>query len=86
MQDFLVQNIMDMNHENSNFNETEKLARKIVTRAIESFVDRKGMPVSIPKYETTAEVGFSVEYVNKRFGGLNPLVDALKKWTNIGYS
>ncbi|WP_195964460.1 anaerobic carbon-monoxide dehydrogenase catalytic subunit [Clostridium cuniculi] len=71
-------------HENSNFNETEKLARKIVTRAIESFVDRKGMPVSIPKYETTAEVGFSVEYVNKRFGGLNPLVDALKSGQILG--
>ena len=71
-------------HENSNFNETEKLARKIVARAIESFVDRKGMPVSIPKYETTAEVGFSVEYVNKRFGGLNPLVYALKSGQILG--
>ena len=66
-------------HENSNFNETEKLARKIVARAIESFVDRKGMPVSIPKYETTAEVGFSVE-----FGGLNPLVYALKSGQILG--
>lgn len=72
------------NHEHSNFSETENLARKIVTRAIESFVERKGIPVSIPKYETTAEVGFSVEYVNKRFGGLSPIVEALKSGQILG--
>lgn len=71
-------------HENSNFKETESLARKIVTRAIESFVERKGMPVSIPKYETTAEVGFSVEYINKRFGSFGPIVEALKSGQILG--
>ncbi|WP_195988369.1 anaerobic carbon-monoxide dehydrogenase catalytic subunit [Clostridium sp. D53t1_180928_C8] len=72
------------NHEHSNFNETESLARKIVMRAIESFVERKDIHVSIPKYETTAEVGFSVEYVNKRFGGLRPIVEALKSGQILG--
>lgn len=71
-------------HEHSNFSETESLARKIVTRGIESFVERKDIPVSIPKHETTAEVGFSVEYVNKRFGGLNTIVEALKSGQILG--
>lgn len=64
-------------HHHSNIEETRKIAEKIVTRAIESFEQRKGMPVFIPPYEVEAEVGFSVEYVHKHFGSMKPLAEAL---------
>lgn len=72
------------NHDHSNIDETNALARKIVTRAIESFEERKGMPVFIPPYEVEAEVGFSVEYINERFGSMKPLADALKSGQLLG--
>lgn len=72
------------NHDHSNVNETNNIARKIVTRAIESFEERKGMPVFIPPYEVEAEVGFSVEYINERFGSMKPLADALKRGEILG--
>ena len=65
-------------HHHSNVEDTEKIARKIVERAIESFADRRDIPVFIPAYEVTAEVGFSAEYVKERFGSFQPLADALK--------
>ena len=43
-------------HHHSNIEDTEKLARKIVTRAIESFEARRDVPVFIPSYEVTADV------------------------------
>ena len=55
-------------HHHSNVEEIHNIAEKIVTRAIESFEARKGMPVFIPPYEVEAEVGFSVEYVHKHYG------------------
>lgn len=51
----------EYDHHHSNISETKALAEKIVTRAIESFEQRKGIPVYIPPYEVEAEVGFSVE-------------------------
>ena len=60
------------------------MAEKIVTRAIESFEARKGIPVYIPPYEVEAEVGFSVEYVHKRFGSMQPLAEALKNGQILG--
>lgn len=72
------------NHDLSNINETKAIARKIVKRAIESFRDRRDVPVYIPPYEVTAEVGFSVEYIKKRFGGMKPIVDALKDGRILG--
>ncbi len=71
-------------HQHSNIGETRELARKIVTRAIESFADRRDIPVYIPPYEVDAEVGFSVEYVKERFGGLEPLYKALKSGQILG--
>ena len=65
-------------HHHSNIEDTEKLARKIVTRAIESFAARRDVPVSIPPYEVTAEVGFTAEYVKERFHGFAALAQALK--------
>ncbi|MGN0143896.1 MAG: anaerobic carbon-monoxide dehydrogenase catalytic subunit [Clostridium sp.] len=71
-------------HYHSNMDQTNALARKIVDRAIQSFKDRQGIPVFIPPYETTAEIGFSVEYINKRFGSMQPLSDALKSGKILG--
>lgn len=74
----------EYDHHHSNIGETRALAEKIVTRAIESFEARKGIPVHIPPYEVEAEVGFSVEYVHKRFGSMQPLADALKSGKILG--
>ncbi|MBE6049914.1 MAG: anaerobic carbon-monoxide dehydrogenase catalytic subunit [Clostridium sp.] len=71
-------------HEHSNIGETKEIARKIVTRAIESFKERKGVPVFIPPYEVDAEVGFSVEYINQKFGSMKPLYEALKSGQILG--
>lgn len=71
-------------HELSNLNETNKIARKIVTRAIESFSERRGIPVFIPPYEVDAEVGFSVEYINHKFGSMEPIYEAMKKGEILG--
>ena len=44
--------------------------------------ERQGIPVFIPPYEIEAEVGFSVEYIHKRFGGFAPLAKAIKKYND----
>lgn len=71
-------------HEHSNLTETTQLARKIVDRAIESFTQRRDIPVFIPPYEVDAEVGFSVEYVNQRFGGMEPVLEAIRSGKILG--
>ena len=74
----------EYDHHHSNIGQTKELAEKIVRRAIESFEDRKGIPVYIPPYEVEAEVGFSVEYVHKRFGSMKPLAEAIKDGRILG--
>lgn len=74
----------EYDHHHSNIEQTKELAEKIVLRAIESFEQRKGIPVYIPPYETDAEVGFSVEYVCKRFGSMKPIAEALKSGKILG--
>jgi carbon-monoxide dehydrogenase catalytic subunit len=74
----------EYDHHHSNIGETKALAEKIVRRAIESFEARKGIPVYIPPYEVEAEVGFSVEYIHKRFGSMRPLADAIKDGRILG--
>ncbi len=74
----------EYDHHHSNIGETRQLAEKIVTRAIESFEERRGIPVHIPQYEVEAEVGFSVEYIHRRFGSMKPLADALKEGKILG--
>lgn len=66
-------------HHHSNLRETEELAKTIVERAITSFEERRGVPVFIPQYEVDAEIGFSLEYAVKRFGGIEVIAEALKK-------
>lgn len=74
----------EYDHHHSNIGETKALAEKIILRAIESFEERKGIPVYIPPYEADAEVGFSVEYVHKRFGSMAPLAEAVKSGKILG--
>ena len=74
----------EYDHHHSNIGQTRQLAEQIVTRAIESFEARKGIPVYIPPYEVEAEVGFSVEYIAKRFGGFEPIAQALKNGKILG--
>ncbi len=74
----------EYDHQHSNIEQTRELAEKIVMRAIESFEARRGIPVYIPPYEVDAEVGFSVEYVHKRFGSMQPLADALREGKILG--
>lgn len=71
-------------HHHSNIGETQKIAERIVERAIESFEARQGIPVYIPPYEVEAEVGFSVEYVFQRWGGFGPLAEAVKSGQILG--
>ena len=71
-------------HHHSNIEDTQKIAQKIVERAIESYETRRGVPVYIPPYEVEAEVGFSVEYIHKRFGSMKPLADAVKSGQILG--
>jgi carbon-monoxide dehydrogenase catalytic subunit len=71
-------------HHHSNIGDTQKIAEKILNRAIESFENRRDVPVFIPPYEVEAEVGFSVEYVHKRFGSMQPLADAVKSGKILG--
>lgn len=71
-------------HHHSNVQEIHTIAEKIITRAIESFDARKGMPVFIPPYEVEAEVGFSVEYIHKHYGGFAPIADAIRKGQILG--
>ena len=71
-------------HHHSNVEDIHEIAEKIVTRAIESFESRQGIPVFIPPYEVEAEVGFSVEYVHKHYGGFGPIADAIRKGQILG--
>ncbi len=71
-------------HHHSNVEDIHEIAEKIITRAIESFENRQGIPVFIPSYEVEAEVGFSVEYIHKRYGGFEPLAEAVRKGQILG--
>ena len=65
-------------HHHANVEDTEAIARKIVTRAIESFAARRDVPVFIPAYEVTADIGFTAENVSEQFHGFEDLYEALK--------
>lgn len=70
-------------HHHSNLSETKQLARTILDRTLEAHEKRKGMPVYIPPYEISAEVGFSPESTVKHYGSFKPLADALKSGKNL---
>ena len=71
-------------HHHSNVKDIHDIASRIIERAIESFEQRQGIPVFIPPYEVEAEVGFSVEYVHKKYGGFKPLAKAIKDGKILG--
>ncbi len=73
-----------LSHDHSNLSEIHSIAKKIVTRGIESFANRRDIPVKIPQYETEAEMGFSVEWANSHFGSLKPIAEALKQGRILG--
>ena len=71
-------------HHHSNVDQIHEIARRIVTRAIESYEQRQGIPVFIPPYEVEAEVGFSVEYIYKKYGGFAPIAEAIRSGKILG--
>lgn len=71
-------------HHHSNLEEIHELAVKIVKRGIESFKERRDVPVFLPRYETEAETGFSAEFAAEHFGGLKTLAEALKEGKIFG--
>ncbi len=73
-----------LNHDHSNINEINGIARKIVTRGIESFAERRDIPVKIPRYEAEAELGFSIEWVNQHYGSVKTIAEALEKGQILG--
>ena len=68
-----------LTHDHSNIGEIEAIAKKIIERAIESFVNRRDVPVKIPKYEIDAEIGFSLEFITEYYGGISNIATALKE-------
>ncbi|MBF0481252.1 MAG: anaerobic carbon-monoxide dehydrogenase catalytic subunit [Desulfovibrionaceae bacterium] len=69
----------------SNLDQLAALADKILTRAVDSFKNRRDVPVYIPPYEVEAEVGFGLEYLSKHYGGsVKPVADALKEGKILG--
>jgi carbon-monoxide dehydrogenase catalytic subunit len=76
----------EYDHYHSNINETRQLAEKIVRRAIEAHTVRaqSGIKTYIPPFEVEAEIGFSPEYLCRRFGSLEPIAQALKNGQILG--
>ena len=72
-----------LDHHHANADQIHEIAEKIVRRGIESFGERRDIPVCIPKYEVEAEVGFSVEWANKQFG-MEKLGEALRSGEILG--
>lgn len=58
----------DFDHHHANLGQVHELAVKIVERGIESHAARRDVPVAIPQYEAEAEVGFSAEFAQERYG------------------
>ena len=67
----------------SNMDQTEAIARKILERALQSHVERRGLPVFIPPYEVTGKVGFNPYNVGQEFGYDN-IAKALEEGTIRG--
>ncbi len=69
----------------SDLNKLPQLAERIITRAIESFTNRRDVKRHIPSYEIEAEVGFGLEYLTEHYGGtIQPIADALKDGRILG--
>jgi carbon-monoxide dehydrogenase catalytic subunit len=75
---------MAFDHEHSNMDQAERLAKEVVTLAIQNYPYRKRENVFIPQTKINAEIGFSVENVGETFGGLDNLVEQIKNGTIKG--
>lgn len=69
----------DFDHHHANLDQIHELAVKIVERGIESFANRRDVPVAIPQYEAEVEVGFSAEFAQERYGGFAAFAKALEE-------
>lgn len=70
-------------HAHSNLTEIHNIAKKIVTRGIESFTQRRDVPVFIPQYEVESEFGFSAEFLNQHYG-FDKFAQAIKDGKVLG--
>ena len=77
---------IEYDHYHSNIDKTNEIAREIVLKGIERFKERqeRGVQVHIPNVEVTAEVGFSLEYLSRRFKGIGPVTEAIKSGKILG--
>jgi carbon-monoxide dehydrogenase catalytic subunit len=75
---------MAFDHEHSNMNQAEQLAKEVVKLAIKNYPLRKSENVFIPQTKIDAEIGFSVENISATFDGLDKLVEHLKNGTIKG--
>lgn len=66
-----------LDHDHSNIDQIHDIAVRIVERGIESFTERRDVPVFIPQYEIETEVGFSAEFAAHHFG-MDKIAEALK--------
>ena len=66
-----------LDHDHSNIDQIHDIAVRIVERGIESFTERRDVPVFIPQYEIETEVGFSAEFAAQHFG-MDKIAEALK--------
>ncbi len=72
-----------LDHDHSNMDQIHEIAQQIVSRGIESFQERRNIPVMIPQYEVEAEVGFSAEFAAERFG-MDHIAEALRDGRILG--
>jgi carbon-monoxide dehydrogenase catalytic subunit len=61
----------------SDLDKLPEMAERIVTRAIESFKNRRDVKRHIPEHEVEAEVGFNLETLKARYGSLSTIASAL---------
>lgn len=71
-------------HEHSNLNQADEMAKEIIRLAVENYPLRKRENVYVPQTKIEAEIGFSVENITELFGGLEHLTDYIKDGTIKG--
>ena len=64
-------------HQHANLGQAKELSRNIITLAIQQFPLRHSANVYVPRQQTQAEIGFSVENIAAAFGGLHKLLEKL---------
>lgn len=75
---------MAFDHQHSNMDQAESMAKQVIRLAIENYPLRKRENVFIPQTTIDAEIGFSVENIGESFNGLDNLLDYLKNGTIKG--